>query len=290
MFYRGTSETIFKSSDTTGSFIHRRKKIDELGILNFRLQESIKQLGIKLNYKKGDMSFTQEVFNRVPLYLNFLSLRGYKKILFVGFYEAFYSDWFHLTKSDKILHNTPAERWYQDHFPDMDVLTQFLPIVKMAYGYDNFDMHVVEPPTFRNKQLMHALYDKYGVDKVPANVQYRYGRSDMDITPPSDTKYDAVVLCGIPKMNEDTTSTLMDVHSTFGKYMEDNYDIIDLSYEDKDPNKFTDANNKLIESEMVQVWTNRSLWDLNFKNYHQETRTTEFNILKMMFKIYPIRR
>lgn len=303
MFYRTRSETVFRSHpDNEGvaraEFIETSKKSEQLGKLNYILRTELERNDLTLDWKRDDikLDFLQEVFNRAPLFLNMFSLRGYNKILFVGFHNAAHKVWHHQTKSDRIIHNTPAERWYEERFIDMNVLVQFLPIIRMAYGYTNFNMHVVQPPERRHKHLMHSMYKRYGIDLLPINKQYKHGFKGIDITTiQDDSPYDAIVFAGIPKDKPETTFTTREIHEQFHPWMTENYDIIDLYYQNEDPRKFyypkdrPELNTKVdVTKELVNVWSNRALWDNRFRDISPDSRVIEYRILELMMNIHHV--
>lgn len=291
MFYRSLPETIIKTTASengtvNSSYLSKQEKLDAIGGLNYMIRTDAERNDYDLKWKRDDLNTAEEIFNRVPLFLNFLSLRGYKKILFVGHFNAAHNVWYHPSKSNRIVHPLGQERWYQNHFVDMNIVSQFIPIVKMAYGYTNFDMHVVKPEEFRHRHMMHSLYKRYGCDIIPGGSQYKHGQEYVDITRPSDTLYDAVVFAGVPKVDGETEFTDATVRNAFSPYCKQGFDIVDIYYQEDDPTKFVGGNQVDVNPELVQIFANRGLWDNKFAGLSPLTRMTETEIMRRMLKVY----
>jgi hypothetical protein len=253
------------------------------------LTNELEQNDRRVYWKNDHCNTLHEAFNRLPLYLNILSLRGYEKILFVGHFNAAEKHWTHSPSSDRIIHNTPAEQWSKERVVDMNVVMQFLPMVKMDYGYRSFDMHVLVPPESRHRDIMHSMYKQYKVDLVPCSWQYKHGMDNCHITPPPDQKYDAIVFAGVPKARDDISFTKNRIHKIFGQHMTKDYDIIDLYYQNEDPMKFYGDTKEDLNTELVNVWANRALWDDKYTGLRPESKQIEFDILKLMFNVYSIK-
>jgi hypothetical protein len=289
MFYRTSNETITKKVDDKfiSTYVHKKRKSTEYGRLNYLIEAELIRNDISLYYKHGSLNVVAEIFNRAPMYLNFLSLRGYKNILFVGHYNSGAQKyWHHPAKSDYVVHQQPPERSAQERVADFNLIMQFLPVVRMAYGYTSFNMHVLQPPEWRHRHIVHALYNRYGVDLLPVNKQYKHGMSSLDITPPPEFKYDAVVFAGVPKEYDDTTFDISDVRKTFEPYCVKGFDIVDLYYQDKDNGKYIGGYTKDITTELTAVFTNRSFWDDRMNSYRPETKEIEYNLMKDMVSVY----
>lgn len=291
MFYRSVNETIINSESVDGnhtsSYVHKDKKSFEYGRLTYALDTDLAQNDILLNWKHGSLNVVEEIFNRAPMYMNLLSLRGYKNILFVGHYNSGAQKyWYHVAKSDYVIHQQPAERSGQERVVDFNLIMQFLPIIRLSHGYTNFNMHVLQPPEWRHRHIVHSLYNRYGVDLLPADKQYKHGVDHINIETPPDVKYDAVVFAGVPKEYDDTTFSIDNVREVFAPYCVEGFDIVDLYYQDKDHGKYVGGATKDITSELTATFTNRSFWDDKMNTYEQETREIEFSLMKDMVTVY----
>jgi hypothetical protein len=293
MFYRSIPETVFKGFSEDNEtiltrYVTKRTKEDAIGTLNYMIETDCERNDYVLDWKRDDLNTTHEIYNRVPLYLNFLAARGYKKILFIGHFNAAQQVWHHPTKSDRIIHLMGSERWYQNRFVDMNIILQFLPIVKMEYGYTNFDMHVVKPVDShtRHRHIMHSMYKRYGCDIIPGTDQYKHGVNQLSITPPPDTMYDAVVFAGVPKTESGTEFEEQDIRAMLSTYCKVGFDIIDLYYQEEDKGKFKGKDKEDVRPEITQVLANRGLWDNKFKNLDPQSRHTENFILENTIKVY----
>ena len=290
MFYRPQNELIITSprneeNRSGGEYIHKEHKKNQWGKLNYLITGEIRKNEIDLKWKDKDCHTVSEVFNYVPMFLNYLSLKGYKKVLFVGHYNSGQKSWLHLRKSDRNLHSTPTHRSLHDTMVDYNVLLQFLPIVRMAYGYTNFEMHTLVPPESRHRKLMHALYKRYEIDLVPCNQQYKHGRS-IDIDMPKDTQYDAVVFAGVPKEFEGTEFSHHQVRSAFAPYCEEGFDMIDMNYQNPDLSKYIGGATENNEDYLNEVFVTRNIWDDAFRNQIADDRAIEYAVLNDTIKCY----
>lgn len=290
MFYRAQNELILteprnESNRSKGIHVHRERKKNQWGKLNYLIGGEVVKNDLVTRWKDSHSHTVNEVFNVCPMYLNYLSLRGYKKILFVGHFLASQNSWTFPTKSDRNIFPTPSYRAMQETMVDPNVVMQFIPIIRMAYGYTNFEMHTLVPPESRHRQLMHALYKRYEIDLVPCDKQYKHGRT-VKITPPSDTRYDAVVFAGVPKDHPDTRFTIHEIRSAFQPYCEEGFDIIDLNYQDPDPNKFVESAQVENKDYLNEIFVTRAIWDDAFRVRNEDDRGIEYKILDTTIKCY----
>lgn len=292
MHYRAVNETVIKSrphvktGDITGTFIHAWKKATAWGQLNYKMEKDIEINDLVVNWKNEDVHTVSEVFNRVPMMLNIISMTGARKILFVGHYNAAVKTWYHPAKSDRIIHTQPPERSTEDTVVNLNIVSQFIPIVKMAYGYTNFEMHTLKPPESRHRQLMHGLYGRYGIDLIPCDRQYKHGHNSIEIQPPRDTQYDMVVFAGVPKHEDGTRFTKAQVKAVFAPYCTEDFKIMDIYYQNKDEEKYIGGTQVSTKDYVTKAFTNRSLWDDSFRNGTELNRQVESSLLEGMISIY----
>lgn len=289
MYYRAQNELIISSSrDSEGSsvstFVTKEHKKNQWGKLNYLLGAEIKKNDLNTRIKDRYSHTVNEVFNYCPMILNYIALRGYKKVLFVGHFNAAQYSWSFPRKSDRNLYPTPSYRSSEDTMIDPHIWSQFLPVVRHAYGYD-FSMHTLVPPESRHRQLMHALYKRYEIDLIPCSKQYKHVR-DIDIAPLDGHKYDCIVFAGVPKTNEEDSFRHDDIKRTFGKYCEDKFGIIDLNYQDPDEKKFI-SGAILPNSEWLhECFALRGVWDVNFRSITSEDKQLEYSMLDTMINAY----
>lgn len=280
MFYRPVNELIALSprdflNYSRGVYIHKNHKKNQWGKLNYLITGEVRKNDIDLIWKDEYSHTVSEVFNSVPMYLNYLSLRGFRKILFVGHYNSAQKSWLFDRKSDRNIFPTPSYHSMSDTMVDPNVVLQFLPIVRMAYKFTEFEMHTLVPPESRHRKLMHALYKRYEIDLVPCDKQYKHGRS-IEIDVPPDTKYDCVVFAGVPKETEDTSFSLNDIKEVFAPYCKPGFGIVDLNYQDPDSDKFIQGAVAVNEEYLNEMFIIRNVWDDKFRSESSENRAIEY--------------
>ena len=289
MFYRQVTELVTDTPRvdgvSTGRYVHKEHKKTEWGKLNFRLGSEITKNDLVTRWKDEHSHTVNDVFNYVPMVLNYIALKGYKKVLFVGHFNAAQSVWQFPRKSDRSVHLTPSVKSMEETMVDPNIWIQFLPIVKMAYGYTGFEMHTLVPPESRHRQLMHSLYQRYEIDLVPCTKQYKHGRNiEIDMIP--DTSYDCVVFGGVPKETEDREFSHLNVRSTFAPYCKEGFDIIDINYQDPDPSKYIGGAVEDNTQWLNEVFVDRVIWDDKFREENEDDRAIEYSILNDMIKSY----
>jgi hypothetical protein len=289
MYYRAQNELIVTSErDENGStvsrFVDKNKKKDQWGKLNYIIGGEIRKNDLHTRYKDKYSHTVNEVFNYCPIVLNYIALRGYKKVLFVGHFNAAQRSWTFPRKSDRNLFPTPAFRSSEDTMVDPHIWVQFLPIVRMAYGYD-FEMHTVSPPESRNRQLMHSLYKRYQVDLVPSNMQYKHV-NHASVTTTETARYDCVVFAGVPKSDEDVEFTINEVKNNFQSICTPDADFIDLNYQDPDDKKFVNGALYPNSEWLHECFALRGVWDETFNNISSEDRALEYKMIDTMINSY----
>lgn len=290
MLYRPQNELIVTTprdehNTSTGKYIHKEDKKTQWGKLNYSISEEVRKNDLVTRWKDKDSHTVDAVFNYIPMILNYLSLKGYAKILFVGHFNAAQRSWVYPRKSDRSIHLTPSYYWNNDTTVDPNIWSQFIPIVRMAYGYTNLEIHTLSPPESRHRQLMSALYQRYEIDLIPCDKQYKHGRSiTIDMVP--NTRYDAVVFAGVPKETEDTSFSCHSIRSVFAPYCVENFDIIDINYQDPDPDKYIQGAVENNEDYLNEVFVIRNIWDEVFRNRSDSDRALEYTILDDTIRCY----
>lgn len=289
MFYRPVNELIVGSprvdGTSEGKYIHKERKKNQWGKLNYLATGEVKKNDLVTRWKDAHSHTVNDVFNYVPMLLNYIALKGYQKVLFVGHFNAAQRSWTFPRGTDRQIHSTPTVKSLQDTMVDPNIWSQFIPIVKMAYGYD-IEMHTLVPPESRHRQLMHALYKRYEIDLLPCNKQYKHGATSLDIDIPPDTKYDCIVFAGVPKETEDNSFSHHHIKSVFAPYCHTGFDIIDINYQNPDPAKYIGGAVEDNRQWLNEVFVGRSIWDNKFRELSEEDRAIEYSILNDMIRCY----
>lgn len=290
MFYRPVNELIIKTprdvnNRSMGNYIHKEHKKNQWGKLNYIITGEQRKNDIVLSWQDKDSHTVSDVFNYVPMILNYLSLKGYSKILFVGHFNAAQTSWLFPRKSSRSIYPTPSYHSLHDTMVDPNIWLQFIPIVRMAYGYTDLQMHTLVPPESRHRKLMHAIYKRYEIDLIPCSQQYKHGRN-IEIDVPPDTQYDAVLFAGVPKNTEDTSFSVHHIRSIFAPYCTSNFDILDMFYQNPDPAKYVESATQNNEEYLNEVFVTRTIWDDVFRSQSFEDRAIEYSILNNTIKCY----
>lgn len=291
MFYRPVNELIVSSPRdgetkvSGGRYIHHEHKKNQWGKLNYLITGEVKKNDLTKRWKDRFSHTVNDVFNYCPMVLNYLTLKGYKKILFVGHYNASQRSWTFPRKSDRQIHKTPTIKSTEETMVDPNVWVQFLPIVRMAHNYP-FEMHTCKPSQWRYRELMHSLYMRYEIDLINCEKQYKHGMENFNLEQLPDTQYDAVVFAGVPKNFEDSSFSHHHIRTLFAPYCTPDFDIVDINYQDPDPDKYiqgaTDTNNEWLN----EVFVNRCIWDEKFRELEDEDRNIEYGLLDNMINTY----
>ena len=287
MYYRANNELIVSSSrddegNSVSRYIDKRHKKNQYGKLNYLIGGEIRKNDLHTRYKDRHSHTVNEVFNYCPVILNYIALRGYKKVLFVGHFEASQRSW--VVPRNESLFQTPTFRASEDTMVDPNIWVQFLPIVRMAYGYD-FEMHTVVPPESRHRQLMHSLYKRYNLDLVPSSIQYKHVH-DIDIQIPDNVKYDCVVFAGVPKSHDSREFRIDDVKREFANYCESNFDVIDINNQDPDELKFVSGATYPNSQWLHECFALRGVWDETFRTLTPQDRQLEYGLIDNMINAY----
>ena len=290
MNYRPVNELISATArDTDGQstsrYIHHESKKNQWGKLNYLITGEVRKNDLVTRWKDYDSHTVNDAFNYCPMLLNYLTLKGYRKVLFVGHFNAAQESWTFPRKSDRYLHDTPTTKFTSNTVVDPNIWVQFLPIVKMAYGYDQFEMHTCKPPESRHTQLMHSLYRRYEIDLVTVNKQYKHGR-EVTVTPPPDTQYDCVVFGGVPKEYEETRFSHHNIRGAFAHCCTTDFDIVDLNYQAIDEDKYIDGVQEDNREFLTEVFVSRTIWDERFRAESEADKSIEYAIVDSMVRTY----
>lgn len=272
------------TNTTTSRYIHKSHKQTEWGRLNYTIDREVRQNDLVLRWKDRWSHTVNDVFNYCPMFLNYLAIKGYRKILFVGHFNAGQKSWTINRKMDRVLHQSPTYNSRDDTMVDPNIWLQFLPIVRMAYGYDSFDMHTLVPSERKHRGIMNALYRRYECDLINCNKQYKKGRVNMSIDRLPDTQYDCVVLAGVPKDEQD--QDLISHHhirAEFASYCTGNFDIVDLRYGAAALQEGTPEPNQYYLNDVFAI---RNIWDDRFREELVADKNIQYRILDESIRCY----
>ena len=283
MFFTLSNELINRDGEKYEFVYGQEKESMALG-LNYMVGQEMNKVHKYLRFKNFEINAVEEALNRGPMFLNLLSLRGYKNILFVGHFNDDQPSWILDKFVGRVIDVQPPERaalqWTVDH----NVAVQFLPIIHKLMNYKS-KMTVCQPMEGQFRGIMHGLYNRTGVGghMVPCNTQYRHGMTEphFSLLEQPEEKFDAVVFLGVPKFNGDAFDEFQ-VRETFAPYCTEDFEMVDLYYGAPDNTKWRGGEPKSIEPEMAEVWVNRASWDEDVK----EGRPEEFEIMNRMINIF----
>ena len=292
MFYRKQNELIVtegrdENGNSTSRFIDKDSKASQWGKLNYMLHGEKRKHDLHTVFKSPDAHTVSDVFNYCPMILNYIQLKGFKNVLFIGHFNASQRRWLTPRKNGRMVHPTPSYHSMNDEAVDPNIWLQFLPIVHMAYGYD-FNMHVAVPPESRHRQLMHALYKRYELNLVPCNKQYKHCMLDWRLHSPI-YEYDLVVFAGVPKKNDEETFRINDVMNVIAPNvpMQNKLpEVIDLYYQDPDNMKFVGGALHNNDDHLHECFALRSIWDTQFRENSTSDKRIEYSILDTIINHY----
>lgn len=258
MNYQDINEVIVTTRENElyqGKTVHRQTR-NELRLLMDQAFTTYRN-GVNRNLvvRKNNVDPTPSIMTRIPLVCNIIAGRGYRNVLFVGYYnENETNEWVapmeQVAKHDQI----PIEVRNQSHAAPMELSYQMIPVFQKFYDY-GFDMTVLLPPAERNRGVVKYMYDATGVQTTPANKQYKYGSESTVLEEPlgeGELLYDAVVFAGVPKKYADTSFTSNDIKEEWAPYCQPNFEIMDISYQGHDPLRYSDRHNQLDLEPQIQ--------------------------------------
>lgn len=231
--------------------VHRKKMA-----LRQRLQSVMNNLietnEYTVNFGDNTVNVYDEILNLVTLLCNFISSQKVEKVLFVGHFESSNTRW-----------TTGKHSHVRTDVVDMNVLSQFIPIILKEYNY-NIDVSVVKPLQSRHNGLITDLYEEFGINIIRSTWQYEHGMNLTElrnVTPTND--FDCAVFAGV-KMRENCQSfQLSQVTDCFGRLLTDDCKIIDMNKDSHKELRFLhDHNNRYGHLGGVnEVFETRKAWD-----------------------------
>lgn len=268
MLFQAQTEVIVNNREGdiyNGKLVNAKTKGAFKSLLDQAFDLYKKEINPNIVVKTNNINPTPSVMVRSPGTCNILAGRGYKNVLFVGYYdESENKKW--VDELDRVItqDSVPFEIRNVSHVGDFNLCYQLIPALHKFYGYD-FNMTVLSPPAQRNKGLVDYIYNAFGVSKTPATKQYKFGSESTELKEPLPEdayKYDAVVFAGVPKKYGDTKFTSEEIKRVWAPYCTPNFEIVDLVYEAEDYDRFSDRHNqKDIEPQVTKAFSARAETD-----------------------------
>lgn len=281
MRYRQASELMLYAPNKS-KYIHQNQKKGIWAELNTYITNEMRKGKYKIHFKNPENHFITELLTYGPLYLNFLVQRGYKKILFVNHFNIAQKKWLLSGKNDRIFHGLPEGML---NVADPNVLFQFLPVIAKLYGYDLVIDAVLPtgPTNNRHRFLLQETYDKFGVDWVESDHQYKHNGRRVEVDVATDgSKYDAVVFAGVPNFAPELKFTAEAIIGQWAKYGHADYEIVDLWGNEPSDIRFADSAKEDIVADLSVILMNRQAWDPTPQDmtYAAELLADSINVFK----------
>ena len=270
MLYSKNNEFFVYQRDTDGVYqskmIGRDRKSDIFNAIHSRLKTYKVTEEPNLTYYNDVSNSINSIMTRCPVILNMIAGRGYRDVLFVGYYDqGNQMDWMWETTSPNIVDDIPFETRNLSYCADFNLTYQFLPIIAKEYGY-NINFTCVRPPESRHQGAVHYCYEKFGIKTVDSNKQYKHGTTSFTIPGHAisgeDRAYDAIIFAGVPKKYPDTTFMSAEIKGYFSAWTQNNFEIFDIYYSSEDKLRFSDRQNRLDHHpQIVKAFSTRAEWD-----------------------------
>ena len=284
MFYNPKEETLLRDGETM-SYMPSTSKSVLFNFLNDSLKQSTTRKGKYVRYKNEEVHSVEEAFSRGTMMCNALASRGYKNILFVGHYNDFQTHWMLDKFSGRMVDVMPEDRSGMQTFPDLNIISQFVPLVMRAFAYDS-KFSLVRPPEAKHKGVMHDSYEKFSLDQksLSCSAQYKHGMPAWSMDAEKEDKFDAVVFLGVPMHDPEVGFEEDQVRETFAPYCTPDFEMVDIYYGANYPNKWQNGDKKDFTPHIETAFTVRVSWDDEFSGKYDNSE--EFDIMDRMFSVY----
>ena len=241
--------------------------------------------GKYLRHKNHETNVVEEAFSRAPMMCNAIKSRGYTNVLFVGHYNDHQTHWMLDKFSGRMVDVMPEERSDMQTFPDLNIVSQFVPFLWNLIGYEG-TFSITRPPEEKHKGVMHRVYDMFGVSSnaLSCSSQYKHGMSSWTLESEKEEKFDAVVFLGVPMSDPEVGFEEDQVRETFAPYCTPDFEMVDVYYGVNYKNKWQNGEAKDFTPHIETSFTVRASWDEEFGG--KEDRPEEFNIMDRMFSVY----
>jgi hypothetical protein len=266
MLYQEGKEVIVTNREGdvyNGKFVSHTTKVGLKVLLDRGFDNYKAEKNSSLIIQQNNIKPSNTILTRLPVMINVIAGRGYKNVLFVGYYnEEETNSWINKTTKEVTQHSIPYEARNISHICPFNLSYQLIPLVHKYYDW-GFNMTVLQPPAERNRGVVHYLYRAVGVTTTPANKQYKFGSESTILQEPlaeDEYKYDAVIFAGMPKKYNDTSFTVDDIKAEWAPYCTPDFEIVDIVYQAKDYLRFTDHEQKVkdIEPQITKAFSARA--------------------------------
>jgi len=284
MFYNPKDESVLRDG-TLLSEVPAASKRAHFDFLNKCLKENTTRKGKYLRYSNNEVHAVAELFSRGPMMCNAIMSRGYNNILFVGHYNDHQTHWLLDKFSGRMVDVMPEERSSMHSFPDLNITSQFIPLVMWMYGYEP-SFSVVRPSEEKYTGVMTEAYDMFSLDKksLSCSSQYKHGMSGWTLDAEKEEKFDAVVFLGVPMSDPEVGFEEDQVRETFAPYCTPDFEMVDIYYGASYPSKWQNGEAKDFTPHIETAFTVRVSWDEDFGGKYDCPE--EFDIMDRMFTVY----
>ena len=281
MFFNTQDETIL-ANGTTQKFIKGELKELYARYLNGELKSLTNNKGKYLRFKNADINMIEEGISRAPMFCNALMSQGYKNILFVGHFNDGQTHWMLDQFAGRMIDLLPPERENMNHFPDMNIVAQFIPLLMGFYGYE-CSFTIPRPPEEKYKGAMHEMYMYCGLESntLGCSHQYKHGQSSWSLEGEHE-KFDAVVFLGVPMQDKGVGFEEDQVREIFAPMCTPEFDMVDIYYGAPSSVKWFNGEEKDSKTMVDTAFALRSVWDDDMS----EGRPEECDIMHSMVKVF----
>jgi len=283
MFFNDKDETILKGAGTE-FFISGEEKIGLSRHLNSVAKGATVKKGKYLRYKSEELNVIEEALNRAPMFCNALVSRGYKNILFVGHYNDHQTHWMLDKFAGRMIDVLPEEREDMQTFPDLNIVSQFIPLVLRMMRYD-VSFVIPRPPESKHKGAMHTLYESVGMieNSIACSQQYKHGQDSWSLNGDHEL-FDAVVFLGVPMVDKGVGFEEDQVREIFAPMCTEDFEMVDIYYGLPSSVKWFNGEEKDSTTMVDVAFSIRSEWDDDVKT--GGGRPEEYEIMKKMIKVF----
>ena len=265
MFFNDKDEIILKDGNTE-SFVSGEEKLGLSRHLNSVAKNVTVKQGKYLRYKNDELNVIEEAINRAPMFCNALMSRGYKNILFVGHYNDHQTHWMLDKFAGRMVDVLPEEREDMQTFPDLNIVSQFIPLVLRMMRYD-VSFVIPRPPESKHKGAMHSLYESVGMieNSIACSQQYKHGHDSWSLEGDHEP-FDAVVFLGVPMVDKGIGFEEDQVREIFAPMCTEDFEMVDIYYGLPSSVKWFNGEEKDTTEPMMDVaFSIRSTWDDDVK-------------------------
>tara|TARA_R110000796_G_scaffold43770_4_gene107354 strand:- start:305 stop:1156 length:852 start_codon:yes stop_codon:yes gene_type:complete len=283
MFFSTQDEAILRDG-TKQEFVLGSEKATLARNLNSSLKQMTTANGRYLRYNNSDLNMVEESLSRAPMFCNALMTQGYKNILFVGHFNEGQTHWMLDEFSGRMLTVMPEERDQMHSFPDLNITSQFIPLLMKQYGY-KCDFKVVSPPEAKYKGVLHQIYMEHGLsdNTLECSQQYKHGQNSWSLQGEHE-KFDAVVFLGVPMQDQDAGFEETQVRETFAPLCTPDFDLVDVYYGQQSSVKWYNGEEKDSKTMVDTAFSVRSTWDVDAAKFSYSQ--TEHDIMLDMIKVF----